>query len=48
MKVELDYATKADLKPSTKFAKNVDLSSLKSSGDKLDIDQSKKEKKKSN
>ena len=46
MKVELDYATKADLKNTTavdtsKFAKNVDLAGLKSSGDKWDIDQSK-------
>ena len=46
MEVELDYGTKADLKNATgvgtsKFAKNVDLASLKSSGRKLDIDQSK-------
>ena len=46
MKVELDlsnYATKADLKNATgvdtsKFAKKVDLASLKSNVDKLDID----------
>ena len=46
VKVELDlsnYATKADLKNATgvdtsKFAKNVDLASLKSEVDKLDID----------
>ena len=46
VKVELDlsdYATKADLKNATavdksKFAKKVDLASLKSNVDKLDID----------
>ena len=46
MKVELDlsnYATKVDLENATgvdtsKFAKNVDLASLKSEVDKLDID----------
>ena len=49
VKVELDlsnYATKADLKNATgvdtsKFAKKVDLASLKSNVDKLDIDKSK-------
>ena len=46
MKIELDlsnYGTKADLKNVTgidtsKFAKKIDLASLKSSVDKLDID----------
>ena len=46
MKVELDlsnYATKADLKnangvDTSKFAKEIDLASLKSNADKLDID----------
>ena len=46
MKVELDlsnYATKAELKnktgnDTTKFAKKIDLASLKSNVDKLDID----------
>ena len=46
VKVELDlsnYATKADLKNATgvdtsKFAKKIDLASLKSNVDKLDID----------
>ena len=51
MEVELDlsnYATKADLKDATgvdttKFAEKVDLASLKSNGDKLDIDKLKSE-----
>ena len=48
--IELDltnYATKADLKnaagvDTSKFAKKVDLASVKSNVDKLDIDKSKK------
>ena len=43
VKVELDYARKADLKNATgvdtsKFAKKADLVNLKSNVDKLDID----------